>query len=197
MKRHKKEHELRSESDSSESEDGFRGKRRENQFNRSSRHRRQSSDTTHDRSPNRGQETRRRRRHRSDSDDEIEDLPDRFDSHGKPLDGTRDSRRALTRRSGEFHRSADRPGGLNVHGAWQAVASDPEQIQKIVSGVTGALSGRRSWVSVVGDVLGGSDLLGQLGPLAGAFQAGGGAMGSGGGDGDGGDDGDGRQKRRR
>ncbi|PTB41101.1 hypothetical protein M441DRAFT_80518 [Trichoderma asperellum CBS 433.97] len=205
MKRHKKEHELRSESDSSESEGRSSDTRRENQFNRSNRHRRQSSDTTHDRSPNRGHEGRHRRHHYSDSDDEVENLPDRFDSHGRPLDGGRHGRSRLTTRSGEFHRLADRPGGLSIHGGWQLAGTDPEQIQKIVSGVTGALQGRRSWVSVVGDVLGG-DLLGQLGPLAGALQAAGGS--GGGGDGEGGrrgggggddddEDGDRRHKRRR
>lgn len=112
----------------------------------------------------------------------------------------------MTTRSGEFHRSAERPGGLNIHGGWQLAATDPEQIQKIVSGVTGALQGRRSWVSVVGDVLGG-DLLGQLGPLAGALQAAGGSSGGGGGGagdgvgrlrgGDDDDDEDKRHKRRR
>jgi hypothetical protein len=112
----------------------------------------------------------------------------------------------LTTRSGEFHRSADRPGGLNLHGKWALAATDPEQIQKIVSGVTGALQGRRSWVSVVGDVLG-DDLLGQLGPLAGALQAAGGAGAAGGpgggrelrrrGEDDDDEDGDGRHRRRR
>ncbi|RFU78603.1 hypothetical protein TARUN_3573, partial [Trichoderma arundinaceum] len=169
MERHKKVHVLKSESDGSESEDG---RRRENVFNRSSRHRRQSSDTTHDRSPNRDGERRHRRHRRSDSDDDVEDLPDRFDSHGRPLDGGREGKSRLTTRSGEFHRPAQQPGGLSVHGGWQLGGTDPEQIERLVRNVTGALEGRRSWVSVIGDVLGG-DLLGQLGPLAGAIQPGG------------------------
>jgi hypothetical protein len=182
MKRHKKDHDLKTESDSSEPEDRSGGRHRENQFHRSSRHHRQSSDTTHDRSPNRDGENRHRRHRRSDSEDDAEDLPARFDSHGKPLEGGRQGKKGL---------------GL--------ASMDPEQIQKLVSGVSGALEGRRSWASVIGDVLGG-DLLGQLGPLAGALQAGGAGIGGGGGVGEseGGrreiedeDGGDRRHKRRR
>lgn len=177
MLRHKKEHDAKSESDSSESEGD---RRRENQFKRSSRHRRLTSDTTHDRSPNRDGEGRRRRHRHSDSDDDVENLPDRFDSHGKPLDGGRHGKNRIVTRSGEFHRPAQRPGGMEVHGGWALGGTDPEQIEKLVRNVTGALEGRKSWVSVIGEVLGG-DMLGQLaGPLAGVLQPPGGGSGGGG-----------------
>lgn len=200
MEKHKKDHDAKSESDGSGSEDGSGDGRRENQFNRSSRHRRQSSDTTHDRSPNRDGESRRRRHRRSDSDDDVQDLPERFDSHGKPLDGGRHGKNRSITRSGEFHRPAQQPGGLNVLGGWQLGGTDPEQIEKLVRNVTGALEGRRSWVSVIGEVLGG-DMLGQLaGPLAGQLA---GVIQPGGGDGEEkrreieDEDGERRHKRRR
>lgn len=202
MERHKKLQHLKSDSDSSESDDD---RRRQNVFNRASAHRRQSSDTTHDRSPNRDGEARHRRHRRSDSDDDVEDLPARFDSQGRPLDGgSRGSRSRLTTRSGEFHRPAPHPGGLNIHGGWQIGGTDPEQIERLVRNVTGALEGRRSWVSVIGDVLGGTDLLGPLGPLAGVIQQQGGGGDGGGGESEGhgrraieDDDGERRHKRRR
>lgn len=198
MIRHKQEHDVvkQSESEASASEDEWSDRYRDNQFKRSSGHRRQSSDTTHDRSPNRdGEGRRRRRRHYDDSDDDVEVLPDRFDSHGRPLDGSSSSRRSrFVTRSGEFHRPAQRPGDMEVHGGWQLGGTDPEQIERLVRTVTGVLEGRKSWVSVIGEVLGG-DVLPQLagplaGPLAGVMQA---VEGSGRDD----DDDDGLRRRRR
>ncbi|KAL7814399.1 hypothetical protein V8C26DRAFT_143027 [Trichoderma gracile] len=155
MIRHKKEHDVKqSESEASASEDEWSDRYRDNQFKRSSGHRRQSSDTTHDRSPNRdGEGRRRRRRHYDDSDDDVEVLPDRFDSHGRPLDGSGGGSRKsrFVTRSGEFHRPAQRPGDMEVHGGWQLGGTDPEQIERLVRTVTGVLEGRKSWVSVIGE----------------------------------------------
>ncbi|XWX01436.1 hypothetical protein V2A60_009464 [Cordyceps javanica] len=147
------------------------------------RHRR-SSDTTHDRP--RG----RRRSHDSDSEDEVEDLPNRFDRQGQPLDRRFSSDDGWTSRSGAFRREPQRPGDWDVQGAWHVGGTNDEAVERLAHGVTKALAGRGSWMQVIGEVLG-----------AGALDANPNGQGSqarleSGRDGDRDDD-DGRRRRRR
>lgn len=114
------------------------------------RHRR-ASDPTSSRSP-----TRRRHGHSSASsseDDGVENLPDRFDAQGRLLDG-RDHQSGWTTRRGTFHRERGRPGGWDVQGAWQVSGTDGEAVDRLVRNFTGALDGQKSWMGVLGDVLG-------------------------------------------
>lgn len=117
-------------------------------------HRRRNSDPT----PSRFMSTRsdRRGRHHSDSDSnsEIEQLPDRFDSHGSPLDGRTASQDRWTTRRGTFRREPQRPGAWDVHGAWQVSGTDGEAVDRLVKNFTGALDGQKGWIGVLGDVLG-------------------------------------------
>lgn len=98
----------------------------------------------------------------SDSDEEVEILPNRFDSQGRPLDPL-SARQGLhgrwTTRSGQFERRPRRPGDWDISGSWQVGGTDPEAVERMVRGVTGALDGRRGWMGVLGDVLN-SGLLG-------------------------------------
>lgn len=97
------------------------------------------------------------RRHQDPSDsgseDEVELLPDRFDAQGKPL-GDGAARDRWTERKGTFERQPQRPGDWSVKGAWQVGGTDEEAVGRLVRNATGALEGRRSWLSVIGDVLG-------------------------------------------
>jgi hypothetical protein len=99
-----------------------------------------------------------RRRHDrgydDDDDDEVEYLPNRFDAYGRPLDRRSSSHGAWSTRSGQFERRAQRPGDWDVRGAWQVGGTDPEVLERMVRGVTGALEGRKGWMGLIGDVLG-------------------------------------------
>lgn len=115
------------------------------------RHRR-ASDPSSDRAPIR----------RPNPQDDIEDLPNRFDADGRPLDGqSASNRRAWTTRSGEFARRPRREGDWEARGAWQVGGTDPEAVQRLVNGVTSALEGRQGLLRFIGDIFtGGAGLLG-------------------------------------
>lgn len=116
-----------------------------------SRHRR-SSDPLSDRP------VVRRRHHgdESDSDSDVEDLPERFDTQGRRLDGRNETGRPrMTTRRGEFERRPQRPGDWDVRGAWQVNGTDSERVERLVRDVTGVLEGRGSWIGLLGNVLGG------------------------------------------
>lgn len=93
---------------------------------------------------------------------DVEDLPDRFDADGRPLDGRPVSgHRGLTTRSGEFSRRPRREGDWDVHGAWQVGGTDPEVLERMVHGITTALEGRQGLLRAIGEVFaGGAGLLG-------------------------------------
>ena len=90
-----------------------------------------------------------------DSDGSVESLPDRFDSEGHPLDGRSASHHRWTSRRGTFRRPPQKPGGWDVQGAWQVSGTEGEAVDRLVRHVTGALEGQRSWMSVIGEVIGG------------------------------------------
>lgn len=114
-------------------------------------HRRRSSDTTHDRPRGRGS-------HDTDSEEEIEDLPDRFDSQGGSLDRRSASHGGWTSRSGTFQREPQRAGDWDVRGAWHVGGTNNDAVERLAHGVTNALDGRGSWMQVIGEVLGGDAL---------------------------------------
>lgn len=109
----------------------------------------------------------------SDEENAIEDLPDRFDAKGRPLDPT-DPRRLHSRR-GEFeYRPRDGGGGTHVEGAWGVQGTDPEMVNRVAQGVGNLLQGRQGWMGVLGNVL--SSL---PGPSSGDDHGGGGGSSSG------------------
>jgi hypothetical protein len=100
----------------------------------------------------------RRRRHRDDdssSDEPVEVLPDRFDKHGKPLNGRSAKDRGWTSRRGDFEYKPKRRDDWDIKGAWQVAGTDGEAVEQIVRGVTGALEGKSGWLGILGNVLGG------------------------------------------
>lgn len=159
---------LRSQIEVTESEVGSEGEERapeEEQgriaAGRPQLHRRRSSDPTANRP------VVRRQRHgrsasRSDSEGDVEELPDRFDSHGIPLDGRPASGQPpWTSRSGEFQRRPRRHSDWGVKGAWHVSGTDGIQVDRLARSVTEALDGRKSWLGVIGEALGGGGLLAQ------------------------------------
>ena len=121
-----------------------------------------------DPSSNRPVITRRRTRRDDSPDSELSDegievLPDRFDAQGRPLDrsgrpvGGRAGDSRWHTRQGDFeYRSPRGRDGLNVQGQWGIGGTDPEMVERMVRGVTGALgSGKGGWMGIVGGLLSG------------------------------------------
>ncbi|UZP36343.1 hypothetical protein NXS19_004159 [Fusarium pseudograminearum] len=98
---------------------------------------------------------RRRRGDGSSSDEAVEDLPDRFDKQGKPLDERSTRSRGWTSRRGDFEYKPKRRNDMDIKGAWQVAGTDGEAVEQIVRGVTGALEGKGGWLGILGNVLGG------------------------------------------
>lgn len=99
----------------------------------------------------------------SDEEDTIEYLPDRFDSQGRPLDGSArgHSLPRMHSRRGDFeYHSPKGPGGLHMRGHWGVMGTDSEAVERIVENVTGVLEGKQSWLGLVGGLLSGSLLKG-------------------------------------
>lgn len=104
-----------------------------------------------DSSPRRSE---RRRQKLSRTNDEVEILPDRFDRHGRRLDGGQTRADGQwTSREGEFERRPRHRGDWEAKGAWQVAGTDRETIDGVVRGVTSALEGRRGWLGMLGNVL--------------------------------------------
>lgn len=145
MERHRQDHQEHLAALETEADEGAQEKPRErgdDEHHGSDKSRRTSSP------PDRASARRR---------EEVEDLPDRFDAAGRPLDGRSASNRAgWTTRRGEFARRPRREGDLDVRGAWQVGGTDPEAVQRIVNGVTSALEGRQGLLRFIGDLFTGS-----------------------------------------
>lgn len=101
---------------------------------------------------------------------DIEELPDRFDASGRPLDprdpggwssrsGAFDYRPRHRRRrarddgSGDRDRDLDEDGDWSVRGSWGVGGTDPVVVDGIARTIGDVLEGRKSWVGVLGDVL--------------------------------------------
>lgn len=104
---------------------------------------------------------RRRRSGRDGSprsdEDEVEVLPDRFDSAGRPVDAN-DPRRWHSR-TGEFEYRPRSGGdgssssGPHVQGAWGIHGTDPEMVNRMAQGVGSLLQGRQGWMGMIGNLL--------------------------------------------
>lgn len=122
--------------------------------------RRRSSDPT----PNR---PIARRGRTSEVDHDVEDLPDRFDDHGRPLDGRGLTSRGPRYQSGsfEYRPRNDDQGKWNVNGSWAATGTDNEVVHRLMGDVEGLVSGRKNWGDVLQDLVkglqsgGGDDVL--------------------------------------
>jgi len=104
------------------------------------RRRRRNSDPSSDR-PNQPSKHRRRNRNASRSpspasSSDIEELPPRFDKHGRPIDGTRSA------------------GGRGGQG---------EMVEKLVHDFGDVVDGRKSWKDLLGGLMEGGGLGGALG----------------------------------
>jgi len=121
--------------------------------------RRRSSDPSSDR-----RMVRRRRSRRSPSSDSgsdtgtVEELPNRFDSEGRPLDRPRYSRRA-----GEWEKRDSR-GRSYEKGAWSieggGIGEGAEVVERVVKEVADVIEGKSSWLGLIQGVLSGGLLEG-------------------------------------
>lgn len=150
MEMHRRQQELAGDGDISTHEDGISA----NDPDRSVARQRPLSDITHNRPRSRGRSLD------SDSDEQVEEIPARFDDQGSPLDGRSASHKRWRSLSGEFQSKPQRPGDWDVQGAWHVGGTNQEAVERLALGVTNALEGRGSWMQVLGEVLGS----GVLGP---------------------------------
>lgn len=88
----------------------------------------------------------------TDSDSEVEYLPDRFDSHGRPLSPSA-RKPGWTQRSGQFHRKPRRPRDWNVDGGWHVAGTDREAVERMAEGLRDVVDGRMSWLGLIGGVM--------------------------------------------
>ncbi|TRX92034.1 hypothetical protein FHL15_007131 [Xylaria flabelliformis] len=111
--------------------------------------------------PNRLSLARRDRRLRgvspvsSDDGDDVVNLPDRFDSSGRPLDSRdRPSLRRSRSSYGEFEYRPQHPGDLSLRGAWAALPSggDPD-VAQLVQTIGGLLQNQRGFLGTLGHLL--------------------------------------------
>lgn len=86
-----------------------------------------------------------------DSDSEVEILPDRFDSQGRPLNR---SSGAMRWRQGAFESRPRNGNGWHTSGAWAVGGTDDDAVQKIASDIEGMISGHGSWKTLLKDVVG-------------------------------------------
>lgn len=115
----------------------------------------------------------------SGSEDEVEVLPDRFDTSGRPIDPNAPSssrnarvRGGWTERHGDFEYRSPRPGGTQARGMWSVGGTDPDQVERMMQDVTGIIGdgppkGVSGWIGLAGRLLG-SGILGAHGGLPGA-----------------------------
>lgn len=106
----------------------------------------------------------------SASEEEIEVLPDRFDTQGRPLGAGGPSRRSRgwTERRGDFEYRSPRPGGTQVRGMYGVAGTDPEHVERMMRDVSGVLAGEMpkgmgGWLGLAGKLLGGVVAPGALG----------------------------------
>ncbi|KAI1351003.1 hypothetical protein F5Y01DRAFT_325734 [Xylaria sp. FL0043] len=101
----------------------------------------------------------RDRRRRSDSptssgDEEIINLPDRFDSSGRPLDPRDRTSRRPRARSGEFEYRPQYPGDLSMRGAWATIPIDEHlRLEDVAQTVSRLLQGQRGFLGTLGHLL--------------------------------------------
>jgi hypothetical protein len=116
---------------------------------------RRSSDPTSHRPSIRESRRSRDMLSRGSARDDIEVLPDRFDSQGRPLDGQSVTQNGWVTRRGTFRREPQRPGGLDISGAWLVSGTDGQAVDGLVRNFTSALDGQRGGLlGVMGQLLG-------------------------------------------
>lgn len=96
--------------------------------------------------------------------EEVEQLPDRFDSQGRPVDRSSRPRNGWSERKGDFEYRNPKPGGAQARGAWSVGGTDPDQVGRLVRDVTeligdGPPKGVGGWLGFAGRLLG-SGMLG-------------------------------------
>lgn len=108
------------------------------------------SDT--DPSSDRSLTQRRGRRQDTDlsSENDVEVLPDRFDTSGRPL-GSDDARRWATRGGSFEYRPQER--GTQMQGAWGVAGTDAELVNRMAESVGSLLEGKPGILGMLGSVI--------------------------------------------
>lgn len=85
------------------------------------------------------------------NEDEVEVLPDRFDSAGRPIDAA--GPRPVHIRRGDFEYRPRSRSGTHVQGAWGVQGTDPEMVNRMAESVGSLLQGRQGLLGILGNVL--------------------------------------------
>lgn len=91
-----------------------------------------------------------------DFGDDVEYLPDRFDSQGRPLVSSPYGSRRWTERSGQFAkkpRDSRRARTWDVNGAWNVGGTDPEVVERMAKQVRDVVDGRMGWLGLISGVV--------------------------------------------
>lgn len=90
----------------------------------------------------------------SEPESDVEYLPDRFDSRGRPL-STSGLDAGWTERNGQFRRRPRNKGDWDVSGLWHIGGTDKEVVERVAGGVRDVIDGRTSLLGFVGGMMGG------------------------------------------
>lgn len=92
----------------------------------------------------------------TDAESDIEDLPDRFDSSGRPLSSAEPDA-GWTSRSGQFRRKPQRTGDWDVGGRWHIGGTDKEVVERMAGNLRDVVDGRMSWLGLVSGMMDGRE----------------------------------------
>lgn len=90
----------------------------------------------------------------SSDDEDVVDLPSRFDSSGRPLDSQDRTLRRSRSSYGEFEYRPQHPGDLNMHGAWAAFPGHGDQgVARLAQTFGDLLEGQHGFLGALGHIL--------------------------------------------
>ena len=91
-----------------------------------------------------------------DSGSDVEYLPDRFDSHGRPLSPT-GPEVGWTERNGQFRRVPRHAGDWDVGGGWYIGGTNKDMVEHMAGNLRDVMDGRMSWLGLVSGMLDGAE----------------------------------------
>lgn len=90
----------------------------------------------------------------SSDDEDVVDLPDRFDSTGRPLDPRDRTLRRPRSSYGEFEYRPQHPGDLSMRGAWAALpAQGDQEVARLAQTIGRFLEGQHGFLGALGHIL--------------------------------------------
>lgn len=89
-----------------------------------------------------------------DSESDVEYLPDRFDSRGRPLSAAEPGA-GWTTRNGQFRRKPRHASDWDVGGMWHVGGTDKEMVERMAENLRDVVDGRMSWLGLMSSMMDG------------------------------------------